>query len=50
MKRFLEHLKLDQIIDSKFKLLCDNQMSIATIKNGEIGPRRKHMELQYHLF
>lgn len=48
VKRFLEDLRLDQISASKIQLMCDNQAAIAAIKNGEVGPRGKHIELQYH--
>lgn len=48
MKRFLENPKLDKIIDSKVKLLYDSQVTIATIKNSEVGPKGKDIEFQHH--
>ena len=48
VKIFLENFKLDQIVDSKVKLLHDNQMTISIVKNGEVRPSKKYIELQYH--
>lgn len=48
MKRFIENFKIDQLTDSKVKLLCENQVVIATIKSGEVESRGKNIELQYH--
>ena len=48
VKIFLENFKLDQIIDSKVKLLHANQMTISVVKNGEVRPSKKYIELQYH--
>lgn len=48
VKRFIENFKIDQLTDSNVKLLCENQVVIATIKSGEVGSRGKNIELQYH--
>lgn len=49
MKRFIENFKIDQLIDSKVKLLCANQVVIATIKSGKVGSRGKKYRITISL-
>jgi hypothetical protein len=46
IKRFLADLK--EINDNPIKIMCDNQVAISIIKNGEISTRGKHIYRQYY--
>lgn len=50
MKRFIENFKIDQLTDSKVKLLCANQVVIATIKGGKVGSRAKKYRITISLY
>ena len=50
MKRFIENFKIDQLTDSKVKLLCANQVVIATIKSGKVGSRGKIYRITISLY
>lgn len=46
IQRFIEELKLP--INSKGKLLCDNQSALKLMKNPEFHQRSKHIDIRFH--
>lgn len=48
LRRLLNHMKFDELIEGQTTIYCDNQSAINLSKNQVYHGRSKHIDLRYH--
>lgn len=48
LKRLLNYMQFDNLVETPVRVFCDNQSAIELAKNAVFYKRNKHIDIQYH--